>query len=120
MRENPLILLAEDNFASQHAAESMLHRLGYRVDISDTGIAAVEACLSSPYDAVLYGRVHAGDGRLRGRTEIAAGSADVTLILALTAGEWIRIVSGVSMPVWITVYPNRSRSVTESGAKAFP
>jgi two-component system, sensor histidine kinase and response regulator len=89
MRENPLILLAEDNFASQRAAESMLHRLGYRVEIRDTGIAAVEACLSSPYDAVLMdGFMPEMDGFAAAREIRRRERGRPTPILALTAGGW--------------------------------
>lgn len=49
----PRLLLAEDNLASQHAAEAMLHALGYSVDTCANGRAAVQACLARRYAAVL-------------------------------------------------------------------
>lgn len=89
MREAPLILLAEDNAASQRAAESMLHRLGYRVDIRDTGVAAVQACLASAYSAVLMdGFMPEMDGFEAAREIRRLERGRRTPILALTAGGW--------------------------------
>lgn len=47
------ILLAEDNKINQVVAAGTLKKLGYEVDIVETGVAAVEACLVHRFSAVL-------------------------------------------------------------------
>ena len=47
------ILLAEDNVVNQNVARMQLARLGYMVDITVDGRAALEAAQAHPYDVVL-------------------------------------------------------------------
>jgi CheY-like chemotaxis protein len=47
------VLLAEDNKLNQIVAAGTLRKLGYDVEIVDGGVAAVEACNSTRFDAVL-------------------------------------------------------------------
>jgi CheY-like chemotaxis protein len=47
------VLLAEDNKLNQIVAAGTLRKLGYYVEIVDGGVAAVEACSSARFDAVL-------------------------------------------------------------------
>lgn len=47
------VLLAEDNKLNQIVAAGTLRKLGYDVEIVDGGVAAVEACSSTQFDAVL-------------------------------------------------------------------
>jgi len=47
------ILVAEDNEVNQKVAVKTLERLGYRVEVADSGQEAVEACARTPYDALL-------------------------------------------------------------------
>jgi two-component system, sensor histidine kinase and response regulator len=47
------ILLAEDNVVNQNVARMQLARLGYMVDITVDGRAALEAAQTHPYDVVL-------------------------------------------------------------------
>lgn len=47
------VLLAEDNKLNQIVAAGTLQKLGYEVEIVDGGLAAVEACSASKFDAVL-------------------------------------------------------------------
>ena len=49
----PLVLVVEDNEASQRLAILMLDRLGYRVDLVANGAAAVQAVACTTYAAVL-------------------------------------------------------------------
>jgi CheY-like chemotaxis protein/HPt (histidine-containing phosphotransfer) domain-containing protein len=47
------ILLAEDNLANQLVARGILGKLGLRVDIVTSGLQAIAALASTPYDLVL-------------------------------------------------------------------
>ena len=47
------VLLAEDNKLNQIVAAGTLRKLGYDVEIVDGGVAAVEACANTQFDAVL-------------------------------------------------------------------
>ncbi|CAI9417652.1 hybrid sensor histidine kinase/response regulator [Nocardioides sp. T2.26MG-1] len=47
------ILVAEDNRINQLVAEGLLSRLGFEVDLAETGAAAVEAVAAQSYAAVL-------------------------------------------------------------------
>jgi CheY-like chemotaxis protein len=47
------VLLAEDNKLNQIVAAGTLRKLGYDVSIVDGGVAAVEACSTTQFDAVL-------------------------------------------------------------------
>jgi CheY-like chemotaxis protein/HPt (histidine-containing phosphotransfer) domain-containing protein len=47
------VLLAEDNLTNQEVALGMLQKLGLSCDIVSTGLEAIQALQSSPYDLVL-------------------------------------------------------------------
>jgi PAS domain S-box-containing protein len=51
--EGPRLLVAEDNLVNQKVAVGQLTSLGYRVDVVDDGLAAVEAVRTQNYAAVL-------------------------------------------------------------------
>lgn len=48
-----LVLLAEDNKLNQIVAAGTLQKLGYDVEIVDGGVAAVDACKHTTFDAIL-------------------------------------------------------------------
>jgi CheY-like chemotaxis protein len=47
------ILLAEDHLLNQRVALRMLERLGYRADVAENGLEALERLTRTPYDVVL-------------------------------------------------------------------
>lgn len=47
------ILVAEDNDAARHILSDLVRMMGYEVDAVEHGMAAVEACRSQTYAAVL-------------------------------------------------------------------
>ena len=47
------ILVVDDNVVNQQVAQGLLRKLGHAVDIAASGIEAVEAVRSQPYDVVL-------------------------------------------------------------------
>ncbi|HEY0941915.1 MAG TPA: response regulator [Steroidobacter sp.] len=51
--EQARILLADDNVVNQKVAMRMLEKMNYRVDVVDTGRAAVDAWLTGQYDLIL-------------------------------------------------------------------
>ena len=86
------VLLAEDNPVNQEIARTYLEELGCAVDVVDNGKAAVEACESRRYEAVLMDcQMPELDG-LEASTQIRALEAAAGLmrtpIVALTASAF--------------------------------
>jgi CheY-like chemotaxis protein len=83
----PLVLLAEDNLVNQKVAVKMLERLGCRVLVASTGIAAVAAIASHPVDLVLMDcQMPEMDGFEAARRVRASGTENRAVpIIALTA-----------------------------------
>ncbi len=52
-RKKPHLLLVEDNKINQKLALKILEKMGYRVDVAETGLAAIEALKKVPYNLVL-------------------------------------------------------------------
>ena len=107
MTPTPLsILLADDNPANQKVLQYMLERLGHRVTIVGTGIAAVSACAAADFDLVFMDMMMPGmDGPSAARVirRAEAGRRRVPII-AVTAN----------------VERQDERKCVEAGMDAFP
>ena len=106
-------LLAEDNPVNQRVASLILEKLGYRVQVANNGVEALEAVARTEFAAVLMDvQMPQMDG-LEATRRIRAADAralnpDVPII-ALTAHAMDQATaSEVSKPAWTTMCPSPS------------
>ncbi len=83
------ILVAEDNKANQIVVAGTLKKLGYEVDIVESGGAAVEACFTHEYAAVLMDVMMPGmdgyEATAKIRQHESIGSPNPVPIIGLSA-----------------------------------
>ena len=81
------ILLAEDNTVNQKVGMMMLSRLGYRADLAQNGLEAIEAVERQPYDLILMDlQMPEVDGFEATRSILArTAEASAPRIVAMTA-----------------------------------
>lgn len=87
------VLVAEDNRTNQMIAQSMLRRLGCRVDVAGNGQEAIEAVAARPYDIVLMDvQMPEVDGleatrRIRAREDAVSAIPIIALTANAMAGD---------------------------------
>ena len=83
------ILVAEDNKANQIVVAGTLKKLGYEVDIVESGGAAIEACFTNDYAAVLMDVMMPGmdgyEATAKIRQHETIGALDPVPIIGLSA-----------------------------------
>lgn len=99
--DGPLLLVVEDNFIHQAVLRQMLHQRGYRTDLAEDGVVALEKVARTRYEAVFMdcqmprmdgfaatAGIRRGDGGTRRTPVIAvtAGLADEDRPGCLAAG----------------------------------
>ncbi len=82
------VLLVDDNRLNQLVAAGTLKKLGYNVEIVDTGAKAIDACTAARFDAVLMDIMMPDMNGYEATTRIRAVEADLgrrTPIIGLSA-----------------------------------
>lgn len=97
LKFKPRVLLLEDDPAMQRLVTALLKREGYRIDVVDKGMAAIESLTSKPYDVVLLDIMMPHEGGMTVIRHLRTQTPEMlrrVLLLTATSQSVLRMVEG--------------------------